>query len=149
MRKEHGPNLNRNTNTNAKAGTRTDTGFHTHDHSAILERVSREFPADELLCDLSDLFKLFGDSTRTRILYALMNQEICVCALADLLGMTQSAISHQLKVLKDGNLVRTRREGKTIYYSLADEHVHHLISCGFEHLMEDHMAHIQDDEINK
>ena len=108
----------------------------THDHRDIIDSVTRDLPDDGLLCDLADLFKLFGDSTRTRILYALMEREICVCALADLLGMNQSAVSHQLKVLKNANLVRCRREGKTIYYSLADDHVHHLISCGFEHLME-------------
>lgn len=107
-----------------------------HDHGQILNRVRAELPADELLIDLSDLFKLFGDTTRIKILFALFESELCVCAIAELLGMEQSAISHQLKKLKAANLVRGRREGKTIYYSLADDHVRSLVSVGFEHLME-------------
>ena len=86
-----------------------------HDHAAILNAVKNELPTEELLCDLADLFKLFGDTTRMRILFSLFEAEMCVCAIAELLGMTQSAISHQLKVLKDGKLVECRREGKTIY----------------------------------
>ena len=85
-----------------------------HDHEAILRRVRQDLPTDELLCDLADLFKLFGDTTRIKILFALTESEMCVCAIADLLGMTQSAISHQLRILKDANLVGNRREGKTI-----------------------------------
>ena len=110
---------------------------HVHDHEAILHAVSNELPTDELLCDLSDLFKLFGDTTRIKILYALMESEMCVCAIAELLGMTQSAISHQLKILKDANLVGNRREGKTIYYFLSDDHVRSIIVQGFEHLIEE------------
>lgn len=108
-----------------------------HDHNAILARVRRELPADELLCDLADLFKIFGDTTRMKILYALLESEMCVCAIADLLGMNQSAISHQLRILKDANLVGNRREGKTIYYFLSDDHVRSIVAQGFDHLIEE------------
>ncbi len=107
-----------------------------HNHDALLEHVKADMPADELLQDLGDLFKIFGDTTRIKIMYALYEDEMCVCAIADLLGMTQSAISHQLKVLKAANLVESRREGKTIYYRLADEHVKSIIAQGYEHLTE-------------
>lgn len=107
-----------------------------HDHTAILQTVRGELPAEELICDLSDLFKVFGDTTRMRILYSLFESELCVCAIAELLGMTQSAISHQLKVLRDNKLVASRREGKTIYYFLADDHVRTIIGQGFDHLTE-------------
>ena len=98
-----------------------------HDHTALLQTVRRELPSEELL---------FGDTTRMRILYSLFESELCVCAIAELLGMTQSAISHQLKVLRDNKLVASRRAGKTIYYSLADDHVRTIIGQGFEHLTE-------------
>ena len=107
-----------------------------HDHSALLKHIKADMPSDELLQDLGDLFKIFGDTTRIKIMYALYEDEMCVCAIADLLGMTQSAISHQLKVLKAANLVESRREGKTIYYSLADDHVKSIIAQGYEHLTE-------------
>ena len=107
-----------------------------HDHEHILCKVKNELPGDELICDLADLFKVFGDTTRMKILYSLFESELCVCAIAELLGMTQSAISHQLKVLKNANLVANRREGKTIYYFLADEHVRTIVAQGFEHLIE-------------
>lgn len=110
---------------------------HTHDHGAILETVKNELPTEELLCDLADLFKLFGDTTRMRILFSLFESEMCVCAIAELLGMTQSAISHQLKVLKKSKLVDCRRDGKTIYYFLADNHVRTIIGQGFDHLIEE------------
>lgn len=113
-----------------------------HDHTAILQTVRQELPLEELICDLSDLFKVFGDTTRMRILYSLFESELCVCAIAELLGMTQSAISHQLKVLRENKLVASRREGKTIYYFLADDHVRTIIGQGFEHLTEhDHHSH--------
>lgn len=107
-----------------------------HNHEKILSEVKGELPKDEVLCDLSDLFKVFGDTTRIKILYALFESELCVCAIADLLSMTQSAISHQLKVLKTSKLVGCRREGKTIFYFLADGHVRSIIGQGFEHLTE-------------
>ena len=108
-----------------------------HNHEAILSAVKNELPTEELLCDLADLFKLFGDTTRMRILFSLFESEMCVCAIAELLGMTQSAISHQLKVLKESKLVDCRRDGKTIYYYLADNHVRTIIGQGFDHLMEE------------
>ena len=110
---------------------------HMHDHAEMLKAVRHELPKDEMLCDLADLFKLFGDTTRMRILFSLFESEMCVCAIAELLGMTQSAISHQLKVLKQSNLIACRREGKTIYYFLADDHVRTIIGQGFNHLTEE------------
>ena len=110
-----------------------------HNHDAILQKVQQELPQDELLCDLADLFKIFGDTTRIKILYALLESEMCVCAIADLLGMTQSAISHQLRILKDADLVASRRQGKTIYYHLSDDHVRTIVAQGFEHLIEEHL----------
>lgn len=107
-----------------------------HNHDTVLGRVRHELPTDELLCDLSDLYKLFGDTTRVKILFALIDTEMCVCAIAELLGMTQSAISHQLKALKQANLVGNRREGKTIYYFLTDDHVRTILAQGFEHIIE-------------
>ena len=116
-----------------------------HNHEAILQKVRQDLPTDELLCDLSDLFKIFGDTTRIKILYALLESEMCVCAIADLLGMTQSAISHQLRILKDANLVGNRREGKTIYYFLSDDHVRTIVGQGFEHLIEEHLEERKDE----
>lgn len=107
-----------------------------HNHDEAVVRVKNEIPTDELLTDLGDLFKVFGDSTRIKILYSLFEEDLCVCAIADLLNMTQSAVSHQLKTLKDAKLVTNRREGKTIYYSLADDHVKTIIGMGYEHLTE-------------
>ena len=109
-----------------------------HDHEAALAAVRIHLPQDELLCDLGDLFKVFGDTTRIKILYSLFESELCVCAIAELLGMTQSAISHQLKVLKDAKLVCSRRAGKTIFYSLADDHVRLIIDQGYNHITEEH-----------
>lgn len=107
-----------------------------HDHSELLCKLHRDLPKEERLCDLADLFKIFGDTTRIRILFSLFESELCVCAISELLGMTQSAISHQLRVLKDNHLVGNRREGKTIYYFLADEHVRTIIAQGYDHLTE-------------
>ncbi len=110
--------------------------FVLHNHQETLKAVRSQLPPDEKLNQLGDLFKVFGDPTRIKILYSLFESELCVCAIAELLGMTQSAISHQLKVLKDANLVSFRREGKTIYYSLADDHVNLIIAQGFNHITE-------------
>ncbi len=107
-----------------------------HNHESMIKKIREETPEDKILFGLSDLFKLFGDSTRMKILYLLFESEMCVCAIAELLNMTQSAISHQLKTLKDGNLVANRRDGKTIYYFLADDHVKTIIGQGYEHLTE-------------
>ena len=109
-----------------------------HNHDKLLDHVKKEMPTDEILQDLGDLFKVFGDTTRIKIMFALYEEEMCVCAIAELLGMNQSAISHQLKTLKDANLVANRREGKTIYYFLSDDHVRSIIGQGFEHLLEEH-----------
>ena len=97
---------------------------------------TQDIPDIEYLFELADLFKVFGDTTRIRILYALFESELCVCDIAQLLGMTQSAISHQLRVLKQARLVRSRREGKTVYYFLADDHVRTIIGQGMEHIEE-------------
>ena len=108
-----------------------------HDHEELLARVRQELPDDELICDLADLFKIFGDTTRMKILLALQESEMCVCAIAELLGMNQSAISHQLRILKDAELVGNRRDGKTIYYFLKDDHVRTIVAMGYEHLIEE------------
>ena len=107
-----------------------------HDHSELLKKIKKDMPADEQLQDLGDLFKIFGDTTRIKIMYALYEGEMCVCAISELLNMTQSAISHQLKTLKDANLVSARRDGKEIYYSLSDDHVKSIIAEGYEHKTE-------------
>ena len=107
-----------------------------HDHHAVLELLERESPSAEMICDLADLFKIFGDTTRMRILYALLESEMCVCAIAEYLGMTQSAISHQLALLKRARLVRPRRDGRTVFYSLADSHVRIMLDQGMEHVNE-------------
>ncbi len=108
-----------------------------HDHSRVICEVQQGLPTDELLCDLGDLFKLFGDTTRIKILYSLFESELCVCAIAELLHMEQSAISHQLKILKDAKLVGCRRSGRTNIYYLADDHVRSIIDQGYEHLTEE------------
>ena len=107
-----------------------------HVHEDTVRRVNESIPCEEELFDLAELFKVFGDSTRVRILFVLFESEMCVCGLAELLGMTQSAISHQLQVLKKAKLVRYRREGKTIFYSLADGHVRAILDQGMEHITE-------------
>ncbi len=107
-----------------------------HNHGEILSKVRGELPTDELLCDLGDFFRVFGDTTRIKILFALSESEMCVCAIAELLCMTQSAISHQLSALREAKLVKPRRDGKTVYYSLDDGHVRTILATGFEHLIE-------------
>ncbi len=105
-------------------------------NEALISSVNDDMPDEEMLYDLAELYKVFGDSTRIKILYALFESEMCVCDIAQLLRMTQSAISHQLRVLKQSKLVKFRREGKTIFYSLADDHVRTIIGMGMEHLCE-------------
>ena len=107
-----------------------------HVHEELVEQVRVGMPLEEQLFDLAELFKVFGDSTRIKILYLLFEAELCVCDIAQLLGMTQSAISHQLQVLKKSKLVRYRREGKTVFYSLADAHVRTIVGQGMEHINE-------------
>ena len=105
-------------------------------HADLVKKVRSELPNEDTLYDLTELFRIFGDSTRIRILYVLSASEMCVCDIAALLGMTQSAISHQLKALKNARLVKFRREGKTVFYSLADSHVQTIIDQGMEHVSE-------------
>ena len=107
-----------------------------HVHEDIVRKVNEQMPDEEILYDLAELFKIFGDSTRIKILYALFESEMCVCDIAQLLNMTQSAISHQLRSLKQSKLVKYRREGKTVFYSLADAHVRTIINQGLEHVEE-------------
>ena len=102
----------------------------------IVKAVAEKLPDEELLYDVAELFKVFGDSTRVRIICALFESEMCVCDIAGVLNMTQSAISHQLRVLKQARLVKYRREGKTVFYSLADKHIQTIFDQAFEHIME-------------
>ena len=107
-----------------------------HTHDAEVAAVRAQMPGEDTLYDLAELFRIFGDSTRIRILYVLFEAEMCVCDIATLLGMTQSAISHQLRALKNARLVKARREGKTVFYSLADDHVKTIVFQGLEHVTE-------------
>ena len=109
---------------------------YSHIHEDIVEKVNKNMPDEEVLYDLAELFKIFGDSTRIKILYALLESEMCVCDIATLFNMTQSAISHQLRALKQSQLVKYRREGKSVFYSLADSHVVTIINQGLEHVEE-------------
>ncbi len=109
----------------------------TEVHEALLQIVSEKLPPETELYNLAELFKVFGDSTRIRILFVLFEAEVCVCDLAHALNMTQSAISHQLRILKQNKLVKNRREGKSIFYSLADDHVRTIIAQGLDHITED------------
>lgn len=103
-------------------------------HEDVVKKVKKRMPQEEKLYDLADLFKVFGDTTRIKIMCALFEEEMCVCDIAALLGMNQSAISHQLRVLKQARLVKYRKEGKSVYYSLDDEHVKNIFDQGFNHI---------------
>lgn len=103
-------------------------------HEDIVQKVKKTMPIEEKLYDLAELFKVFGDTTRIKILYALFESDMCVCDIAALLNMKQSAISHQLRVLKQAGLVKFRREGKVVYYSLDDDHVKNIFEQGFIHI---------------
>ena len=105
-------------------------------HQDTVEMVKEKLPQEEILYDLGDFFKILGDTTRIKILSALYQSEMCVCDIAALLGMTQSAISHQLRVLKQGRLVKHRKDGKVVYYSLDDDHIKHIIDQGLTHISE-------------
>ena len=107
-----------------------------HAHEDIVNAVNAQMPDEEILYDLAELLKVFGDSTRIKILYVLFESEMCVCDIAQLLNMNQSAISHQLRVLKQSKLVKYRRDGKTVFYSLADGHVRTILGQGMEHVAE-------------
>lgn len=106
-------------------------------HPGKVAEIKNKMPDENKLYDLSDFFKVLGDSTRVKIIWALDIGEICVCDLAALLGMTKSAISHQLRALKDANLIKSRREGKMVFYSLADDHVRDIYEKGMEHICEE------------
>lgn len=105
-------------------------------HEDTINKVKKHIPEEELLYDLAELFKVFGDTTRIKILCALFQAEMCVCDMAALLGMTQSAISHQLRVLKQTRLVKFRKEGKVVYYSLEDNHIKQIFDQGLTHIKE-------------
>ena len=105
-------------------------------HDDIIKKVQDDMPQEDNLYDLAELFKVFGDTTRIKIIWALFQSEMCVCDIAFLLNMTQSAISHQLRVLKASKLVRNRRAGKTVLYSLADDHIKKIFEMGMEHITE-------------
>jgi len=105
-------------------------------HEDVVESVKGRMPPEDELLDLAELFKVFGDTTRIKILYVLFEAEMCVCDIAEILGMSQSAVSHQLRIIKQAKLIKNRRDGKTVYYSLADDHVRTIVGMAKEHLEE-------------
>lgn len=105
-------------------------------HNSVVEEVKKEMPTDDDICDLSELFKVFGDSTRTKIISALFRAELCVCDISSVLNMTKSAVSHQLRILRQMKIVKTRRQGKEIFYSLDDEHIYNIYQMAYLHLKE-------------
>lgn len=105
-------------------------------HKDIVEKVNDEMPQEEILYDLAEFYKVFGDTTRIKILYILMKSEMCVCDISQVLGVSQSAVSHQLRMLKQMKLVKYRREGKSVFYSLSDHHIEQILSQGLEHISE-------------
>lgn len=113
-----------------------ENGEFIHANKDVVEKVLKKMPDEEVLFDLSELFKIFGDSTRIKVLYVLFESEMCVYDIARLLGMSQSAISHQLRALKQAKLVKYRREGKMIFYSLSDGHIRTIMDQGMEHVSE-------------
>lgn len=110
-------------------------------HDEVVERVRAQMPTEPILSEVSTLFKIMGDSTRSHILWALDQNEMCVCDLAALLNMTKSAISHQLKLLREANLVRSHREGKNVFYTFDDDHVRDIFEKAFEHTLEKNNKH--------
>lgn len=106
-------------------------------HEDVVQRVRTQMPDEMPIYEVSELFKVFGDSTRSRIICALSVEEMCVCDLAALLSMTQSAISHQLRILRSSRLVKSRKQGRVVYYSLDDAHIKNIFSMAFEHVMEE------------
>ena len=107
-----------------------------HIHETVVHQIEHGMPEEEIMQDFAEFYKVFGDVTRVKILCALFQAESCVCGLAEAIGMTQSAVSHQLRVLKQMKLVKNRKEGKTVYYSLADGHIQSIINQGLEHITE-------------
>lgn len=106
-------------------------------HEDVVERVRQQMPEETPVYEVSELFKVFGDSTRSRMICALRLEEMCVCDLAALLNMTQSAISHQLRILRSSRLVKSRKQGRVVYYSLDDDHIGEIFSMAFTHIMEE------------
>ena len=106
------------------------------DANSDIERIPECMPDEELLYELADLFKVFGDTTRIKILYALMEREMCVADIAELIGASQSAVSHQLRTLKQARLVKFQRDGKNVIYSLSDDHVYTVLAQGMTHICE-------------
>ena len=113
-----------------------ETCEYIHAHEDTVKAVKQQMPSDVALYDLAELYKIFGDSTRIKILYILLESEMCVCDISTLIGVSQSAVSHQLRQLKQANLIKPRRDGKTVFYSLADDHVATLLKQGMEHVCE-------------
>ena len=113
-----------------------DNSEYLHAHSDLIERVNENMPDEEILYEIAELYKIFADSTRIKILYVLFEAEMCVNDIAQLLNISTSAISHQLRILKQAQLVKFRREGKTIFYSLSDDHVRTILNQGMEHICE-------------
>lgn len=109
-------------------------GININDNT--IEKVKKSIPHDEVIYDLAEFFKMFADSTRMKIICALMNYELCVCDIASIVGTTQSAISHQLRILKQSKLVKYKKVGKEVYYSLDDEHIEQIVKKGREHIEE-------------
>ena len=105
-------------------------------HEDVVRTVRDKMPNEDVLYDLAEVFKVFGDSTRIKILYVLSESEMCVCDIAQLLNMNQSAISHQLRILKQNQLVKSRRDGRAVFYSLADGHIQTILAQGMEHIQE-------------
>lgn len=105
-------------------------------HEETVKEVRNKMPVDEIIYDLAEFFKVFADSTRMKIIYALLEKELCVCDLTCIVQTTQSAISHQLRILKQAKLVKYRKEGKVVYYSLDDEHISEIVKKGREHIEE-------------
>jgi len=106
-------------------------------HQELVDLVNEKLPSEDEMADIAELFKVFGDTTRIKILFVLFESEVCVCDIAETLNMTQSAISHQLRILKANSLIKSRREGKQIFYSLADSHVYSIIAQGLDHIREE------------
>lgn len=106
-------------------------------HKGVVERVAKAIPDEETLYNLAELFKVFGDTTRTRIISALFEAELCVCDIANLLNMTKSAVSHQLRILRQTKIVKNRKSGKEVYYSLDDGHIAEIFKTALEHLKEE------------
>lgn len=105
-------------------------------HEETVKKVKQTIPEDGFIYDLAELFKVFADSTRMKIIYALLEEELCVCDLANIVGTTQSAISHQLRILKQAKLVKFRKDGKVVFYSLDDDHISQIVKKGSEHIEE-------------